>query len=332
MMEFLMPQIIARVIANILATDMDGRWRYRLPKMTKMIVHLGIIHTVIIDIFANPSPKRIQTEVVMMVMLVILMMITTRNNRGYACDFPDNCPRNSQTGWTSTRDFNNPSASTDWDNDGCKDDHPEDLDDDNDGILDASDNCPRSAYSPPRPTWVSDLATDMDGDGCRDSDEDVNDDGDAFDDAEDDCPTTYGTSTLGQNGCADSDQDGWSDNTDTCPLQAGNSTENGKIACLDSDGDGWANVDDDFIYEPTQWLDSDDDGFGDNANGVMPDACPTESGASIEDRKGCFDSDGDGYSNPDGQWGVNNGADAFINDDTQWSDFDGDGIRRQLGQ
>ena len=253
------------------------------------------------------------------------------DNDGITDNFPDNCPRNSQTGWTSTRDFNNPSASTDWDNDGCKDDHPEDLDDDNDGIVDSLDTCPRSAYNPPRPTWVSDLATDMDGDGCRDSDEDVNDDGDAFDDAEDDCPTTYGTSTLGQNGCADSDQDGWSDNTDTCPLQAGNSTENGKIACLDSDGDGWANVDDDFIYEPTQWLDSDDDGFGDNANGVMPDACPTESGASIEDRKGCFDSDGDGYSNPDGQWGVNNGADAFINDDTQWSDFDGDGFGDNWG-
>ena len=76
------------------------------------------------------------------------------DNDGITDNFPDNCPRNSQTGWTSTRDFNNPSASTDWDNDGCKDDHPEDLDDDNDGILDASDNCPRSAYNPPRPTWV----------------------------------------------------------------------------------------------------------------------------------------------------------------------------------
>ena len=56
----------------------------------------------------------------------------------------------------------------------------------------------------------------------------------------------------------------------------------------------------------------------------MADACPTESGIDRRCR-GC-DSDGDGYSNPDGLWGVNNGADAFINDATQWSDFDGDGF------
>ena len=49
-----------------------------------------------------------------------------------------------------------------------------------------NDNCPRTSYNPPRPTWISDSVTDMDGDGCRDSDEDLNDDGDAFDDSFDD--------------------------------------------------------------------------------------------------------------------------------------------------
>lgn len=253
------------------------------------------------------------------------------DNDGITDNFPDNCPRNSQTGWTSTRDFNDPPSSTDWDNDGCKDDHPEDNDDDNDGVLDVDDTCPRTSFNPPRPTWISEPGTDMDGDGCRDSDEDLNDDGDAFDDSFDDCPTYYGTSTQGEQGCADSDQDTWSDNSDTCPLQPGNSTENGKIACLDSDGDGWANVDDAFDYEPSQWFDSDGDGFGDNSAGINPDDCVDTSGDSLYDRLGCYDYDGDGYSNPEGNWDSGNGADAFPQNPLQWSDFDGDGLGDNWG-
>ncbi len=253
------------------------------------------------------------------------------DNDGITDNFPDNCPRNSQTGWTSTRDFNDPPSSTDWDNDGCKDDHPEDNDDDNDGVLDVDDTCPRTSFNPPRPTWISEPGTDMDGDGCRDSDEDLNDDGDAFDDSFDDCPTYYGTSTQGEQGCADSDQDTWSDNSDTCPLQPGNSTENGKIACLDSDGDGWANVDDAFDYEPSQWFDSDGDGFGDNSAGINPDDCIDTSGDSLYDRLGCYDYDGDGYSNPEGNWDSGNGADAFPQNPLQWSDFDGDGLGDNWG-
>ena len=253
------------------------------------------------------------------------------DNDGITDNFPDNCPRDSQTGWTSTRDFDNPASSTDWDNDGCKDDHPEDPDDDNDGILDEVDNCPRTSYDPPRPTWVSDSTTDMDGDGCRDSDEDLNDDGDAFDDSFDDCPTYYGTSTQGEDGCADSDGDNWSDATDTCPLQSGNSTANNKIGCLDSDGDGWANVDDAFDFEATQWSDSDGDGFGDNPDGVDADDCIDVSGDSIFDRQGCFDFDNDGYSNPDQIWNEGDGADAFPQNPLQWSDFDGDGLGDNWG-
>ena len=253
------------------------------------------------------------------------------DNDGITDNFPDNCPRNSQTGWTSTRDFADPASSTDWDNDGCKDDHPEDPDDDNDGVLDVNDNCPRTSYNPPRPTWVSDTTTDMDGDGCRDSDEDINDDGDAFDDSFDDCPTYYGTSTLGEQGCADSDGDGWSDESDTCPLQFGNSSANDKIGCLDSDGDGWADVDDAFDFEPTQWSDSDGDGFGDNPDGVNADDCIDVSGDSIFDRQGCYDFDEDGYSNPDGVWDEDNGADAFPQNPYQWSDFDGDGLGDNWG-
>jgi len=253
------------------------------------------------------------------------------DNDGITDNFPDNCPRNSQTGWTSTRDFNDPASSTDWDNDGCKDDHPEDMDDDNDGVTDASDSCPRTSYAPPRPTWVSESSTDMDGDGCRDSDEDDNDDGDAFDDSFDDCPTYYGTSTQGEEGCADSDQDTWSDSTDDCPLEFGNSTSNDVNGCPDTDGDGWADVDDAFDYEPTQWLDSDGDGYGDNSAGVNPDDCVDESGDSIYDRMGCSDYDEDGYSDPDDNWDAGDGADAFPQDPLQWSDFDGDGLGDNWG-
>jgi hypothetical protein len=41
--------------------------------------------------------------------------------------------------------------------------------------------------------------------------------------------------------------------TDDCPIEAGNSTRNGKNACPDNDGDGWSNADDAFPDEVTQW-------------------------------------------------------------------------------
>jgi len=56
------------------------------------------------------------------------------------------------------------------------------------------------------------------------------------------------------------------------------------------------------------------------------DDCPEVEGNSIFDRKGCLDSDGDGWSNPDENWTINNGADAFPIDKSQWRDFDKDGF------
>ena len=247
------------------------------------------------------------------------------DNDGLTDNFPDNCPRGGEYNWTSTQDTTNPSASTDWDNDGCKDD-TEDLDDDNDLIVDTNDLCPWTGYNPPRPTWVSDQATDVDGDGCRDSDEDLDDDADSVDDVLDDCPTVAGNSTLGQQGCVDQDGDGWSDLFDDCPTQAGNSTLGGKNACLDTDTDGWADVDDAFPTEISQWDDTDGDGYGDNSQGVSADDCPTMPGTSNEDRLGCFDADEDGYSDADSFWTTEDGADAFSNDPAQWSDYDEDGF------
>jgi hypothetical protein len=167
----------------------------------------------------------------------------------------------------------------------------------------------------------------------------------------------------------DVDGDGFGDNAsgeqpDACPLIAGTS-EMDRFGCIDSDGDLYSNPDitwgpaeggDIFPNEPTQWMDQDGDGFGDNPDGVTPDACPTVrdssnidrygcadtdgdgisdpdsiwttsmgadacsmvSGNSSLDRIGCFDGDGDGYSDPTDEWTLENGADAYPNDPLRW--------------
>ena len=88
--------------------------------------------------------------------------------------------------------------------------------------------------------------------------------------------------------------------------------------------DSWCN--DAIQYTLTASIDSgdrdtDEDGFIDSE-----DDCDTVQGTSIFDRKGCIDSDSDGYSNPETGWGTNNGADAFENEPTQWQDTDNDGF------
>ncbi len=131
-------------------------------------------------------------------------------------------------------------------------------------------------------------------------------------------------------------------------------------ADIDEDNDGYPTTDqgdgvvDAFPSEGTQWNDTDNDGFGDNpAPAYQPDACPNTPGTSTEDRYGCIDGDGDGWSD-DGDWApanpdqwvdadddgygdnylfdldeyqlhVNQSGDAFPNDPTQWNDTDGDG-------
>ena len=101
--------------------------------------------------------------------------------------------------------------------------------------------------------------------------------------------------------------------------------------CVDGDGDGWSDWGDAFPDEGSQWSDQDQDGFGDNPNGVNGDQCAIAWGDSFEDRYGCPDRDNDGWSDPDnwGEWGpvwtTADGADAFWEDATQWSDYDVDG-------
>ena len=55
------------------------------------------------------------------------------------------------------------------------------------------------------------------------------------------------------------------------------------------------------------------------------DDCPLEPGTSVHDRKGCLDSDGDGWSDESNGWTFEDGADAFPADKTQYIDSDDDG-------
>jgi len=159
--------------------------------------------------------------------------------------------------------------------------------------------------------------TDTDGDWIGDEPNTPRSDG---------CINTWGNSSEDRLGCQDNDGDGWSNPT----------PENGWYAHPDGDADA-------FLDDPTQWRDSDGDGFGDNTSGNDPDECPGEYGTSSIDRVGCPDADDDGWSNAgdpfptDGtQWEdydgdnygdnpLGNNADAFPYDSSQWADTDGDG-------
>ena len=121
---------------------------------------------------------------------------------------------------------------------------------------------------------------------------------------------------------ADQDGDGYGDNAggvnpDSCPITFGTSTQLGNLGCPDGDGDGYADGDDLFPSDSTQWEDADNDGYGDNPAGNNPDACIGTQGFSNQDRFGCPDTDGDGYSDADGGWTIANGADEWPNDATQ---------------
>ncbi|RZD37515.1 MAG: hypothetical protein CXT71_08025, partial [Methanobacteriota archaeon] len=126
----------------------------------------------------------------------------------------------------------------------------------------------------------------------------------------------------------DYDNDGFEDSQfggngpfDACPLVYGTSTID-QVGCPDADGDGYSDMGDMVPNDPTQWIDTDGDGFGDNVNGTMADSCPNQSGTSFRDAYGCTDSDGDGWSIL---------MDFDDNSTNVWSDLDGDGYPDQPG-
>ena len=230
--------------------------------------------------------------------------------------------------------------------DGCED-ASEDFDDDNDAVIDIRDDCPVGEMA-----WLSTDLTDYDGDGCQDMSEDYDDDADSICDegtntgwdcivssmGSDLCPqsslsfTSSMTSDADQDGCEDrnededDDNDGFLDKHDDCPNDAGTSDDGRLFGCPDADNDGYADSIDTFPSTPSQWADTDEDGYGDSPTGLNGDQCPGVYGTSTEDRLGCTDSDGDGWSNPSSSWGIDSGADAFVQEASQHADSDGDGF------
>jgi hypothetical protein len=135
----------------------------------------------------------------------------------------------------------------------------------------------------------------------------------------------------------DTDGDNYGDNQadgaitpDRCKEIPGTSHAD-RHGCTDSDNDGFSDYGDRFKYDPSQWIDTDGDGFGDNEGGHQPDSCPFEEvslGVSLIDRYGCPDTDRDGYSDPDDEHEASpdGTADAFPRNRMQWADSDGDGF------
>jgi hypothetical protein len=179
---------------------------------------------------------------------------------------------------------------------------------------------------------------DSDGDGVTDNADDfpldstqeVDTDGDGYgDDADGNNSDAFPVDVSQWN---DTDGDGYGDNLD------GNNSDafpTNSEQWMDSDGDGYgdnmqAEQGDRFPEDSTQWLDSDYDGYGDEGDGNNGDNCPQENGFSTIDRKGCKDSDSDGYSDPTEDWTTADGADSSVNDKTQWEDYDGDGYGDNL--
>jgi hypothetical protein len=98
----------------------------------------------------------------------------------------------------------------------------------------------------------------------------------------------------------DDDMDGFGDSQtgdypDSCPDLYGSSIEQ-RYGCPDTDGDGWDDELDVYPYDLLIWSDIDGDSYPDQSGTNMSDDCPDEAGESYEDRIGCLDTDGDGWS------------------------------------
>lgn len=200
--------------------------------------------------------------------------------------------------------------------------------------------------------------SDADGDGYGDSP--IGTDGDLFPDNADQWQDRdgdgYGDNKDGLEGdqypdeptqWADSDMDGFGDNPagvspDSCPQLNGFSNAD-RFGCLDSDQDGYSNPTSDWSIsdgadalpnQGSQWLDGDGDGYGDNSQGLQPDACPWQAGTSVKSwllnessvqgftevtAFGCEDLDGDGWVDFSESLGMDK-------DPNEHYDADGDGV------
>ena len=107
----------------------------------------------------------------------------------------------------------------------------------------------------------------------------------------------------------DPDRDGYNTTdsgdgiVDDCPDKFGESYGD-RYGCADLDADGWSNLNDFAPLDETQWVDEDEDGFGDNSSGYLGDQCPGVYGVENGDGgDGCpppfVDTDGDQIQDSD---------------------------------
>lgn len=155
-------------------------------------------------------------------------------------------------------------------------------------------------------------------DSLNSNDSNVDFDGDGL--------TNYEESLLGSDPTStDTDGDGLLDNEDNCTNNANidqddfDSDGMGDVCDPDDDNDGVLDLTDAFPFDPTEWLDTDGDGVGNNT-----DNCISSSNADQND----FDNDGlgDVCDPDDDNDGVLDSKDAFPFDPLEWIDTDGDGI------
>jgi hypothetical protein len=196
-----------------------------------------------------------------------------------------------------------------------------DNDSDGDGVLDSVDNCPDVANGD-----QADSDNDTVGDACDGCPDDANKndpgtcgcgiadtdtDSDGTPDCVDSCPGDGTKTEPGVCGCGnpetDTDSDGTPDCVDNCPDDNAK-TEPGVCGCgtpetvTDSDGDGFVDCLDAFPDDGSEWLDTDNDKTGNNAdldddNDGMPDAYEEANGHDplVDDSQA--DADGDGRNN-----------------------------------
>ena len=172
------------------------------------------------------------------------------------------------------------------------------LDDDNDGVLDAEDNCQAVAN-------LNQLDTDNDsvGDAC-----DKDDDGDGTPDFSDAFP-------LDNSETVDTDGDGVGNNSDWAPYDFDESA--------DSDGDGVGDNADAFPNDATEILDMDGDGIGDNSDSDI-DGDGALNGDDPYPLNGEYSADSDNDGMPD-EWETKYGLDPNDPSDAT-SDQDNDGV------
>jgi len=203
---------------------------------------------------------------------------------------------------------------------GCQTNILEDGDDDNDNKLDQDDFCPTGKLN-----WLSGAVTDIDGDGCRDSDEDLDDDNDGLLDTVDLCPQGYvgwiSNPSVDQDsdGCHDliedndDDNDGVTEPGDQCPNTPANVTVDSQGCPIDTDSDGVADYLDNCVNTPV---------------GVVVDSngCPVDTdGDGVPEYLDEFPLDPSETTDSDGD-GVGDNSDAFPNDASETLDSDGDGV------